>query len=130
MNQWLRQLALCFAAGAAGGLVKTLVAWSCARYGWDAHFATHFPSVLRHALVYARVVWGGLWALLFLLPVARGAWWQAGLLWGLVVTVVQWLVLPLLSHGALHLAALPVLWALLLNFVWGLVTALLLRLMR
>jgi hypothetical protein len=50
----------------------------------------------------------------------------SGLLWGSAITLLQWVVLPLL-HGGLHLAAMPVLATLILNCTWGLLTALLLR---
>lgn len=130
MNQWLRQLALCFAAGAAGALVKSLLAWACVRYGVAGPLGPHLPAGLGAGVLYPRIVEGGLWGFLFLIPLARNSVLASGLLWGAVVTVVQWLVLPLLYHSGLHFAALPLAAALLFNAVWGLATALLLRSIR
>lgn len=129
MNQWLRRMAFCFSAGAVGGLVKALAAWACARYGWDDPFGVHYSAALAAAALYPKVVWGGLWGFLFLLPLARSSLWISGLIWGLVVTLMQLVLLPLLTHAGLHLALLPALAALLLNCVWGLATALVLRLL-
>jgi len=130
MSNTLRQLAFCFSAGAVGGLAKALVSWMGARYGWDAAFGVHWSGALSAAFLYPRVVWGGLWAFLFLLPLARSSLAVCGLIWALVVTLVQLLVLPLLTHAGLHFSLLPWFAALLLNCVWGLATALMLRLIE
>lgn len=129
MSQWLRHSAFCFSAGAVGGVARAVAAWACARHGWDDHFGVHWSGSLSAGALYPRIVWGGLWAFLFLLPLARGSLWLSGLLWALVVTLVQLIVLPLLLHTGLHLSLLPALALLLLNGVWGLVTALLLHLL-
>jgi len=130
MSQGLRHAAFCFSAGAAGGLARAAMAWACARQGLDHAFGVQWSGALSPAALYPRVVWGGLWAFLFLLPLARGSLWLSGLLWALVVTLVQLIVLPLLLHASLHFGLLPALGLLLLNCVWGLVTALLLHLLN
>lgn len=134
MHRWLRDLALCFAAGATGGAAKGALVWVLGHFPATASLGGFlagalYPQNLPYANgVYARVVWGGLCAFLFLLPVARNASWLAGLLWALALTLVQWIVLPLL-HGGLHFSPL-VLATLILNGVWGLTTALMLRWIR
>jgi hypothetical protein len=130
MNQWLRDLALCFAAGAAGALVKCLLAFACVSYGLAGPLGPHLPAALASGALYPRIVIGGLWGFLFLLPLARHSVLASGLLWGLVVTLIQWLVLPLLYHSGLHFALLPLLAALLMNGIWGVVTALVLHWIR
>jgi hypothetical protein len=132
MHRWLRELALCFAAGAAGGAAKGLLVIACSYFPVSAVLGRHLanalhPQNLPHDNgIYARIVWGGLYAFLFLLPVASSSLLVSGLLWGAVITAVQWVVLPLL-HGSLHFAAMPIVATLILNSAWGLVTALLLR---
>lgn len=130
--RWLRDLALCFAAGAAGGAAKGLLVWACSYFPLTAALAGHLAAAL-HAQnlpyangLYARIVWGGLCGFLFLLPLARNAPLVSGFLWGLVITLMQWVALPLL-HGNLHFALAPAAATLLLNCVWGWVAALLLR---
>lgn len=135
MHRWLREFALCFAAGAAGGAAKGLLVLLCSYFPASAALGGHLASALYaqslpHANgIYARVVWGGLYGFLFLLPVARGWLWFSGFLWACAITLLQWVVLPLL-HGGLHIAWIPLLSTLLLNCIWGWVAALLLHLTR
>lgn len=127
MKAWLRQVALCFAAGAAGGFAKCAVSWGAARGGVTVVVGLHGATALQPGALYARIVWGGLWALLFLLPPLRRSVLFGGVVAAVVVTLMQWVVLPLWWHAAIHFAPLPMLDALLLNMVWGLVAAALLR---
>jgi hypothetical protein len=127
MRRWLHDLALCFAAGAAGGAAKGLLVWGCKYFAVSAALAGYLASALHPPGLYARIVWGGLYGLLFLLPVARGSVWLSGFLWGGVASLLQLVILPLLTHGGLHLMPVLVLSTLVLNSLWGCVTALLLR---
>ena len=128
MTQWLRRIALCFAAGAVGGLARGLLVSALTHYGATAAIGHHLAAALQPAGLYARIVWGGLYAFVFLLPVARNSWLMAGLLWGVVVTALQLVALPMLLHSVPHFALLPAVSALVLNVVWGLTTALVLKL--
>jgi len=127
MHRWLRDLALCFAAGAAGGAAKGLLIWGCSYFAIAATLAGYLAGALYPPGLYARVVWGGLYGFLFLLPPARGSLWASALLWGGVASLLQLAVLPLLAHNSPHLAPALVLSTLVLNSVWGCVTAVLLR---
>lgn len=127
MNGWLRQLALCFAAGCVGGLAKSAVAWGAWRLGVTILIGAHGAGALSTGVLYPRVIWGGLWAGVFLLTFLRGSVVIGGVLAGLLVTAVQWVLLPLWWHGGISLALMPFLEALLLNLVWGLVSALMLK---
>lgn len=124
MRAWLRELALCFAAGCGGGFMKSAVAWGVARLGVGF---LHGGGAFGSGVLYPRVVWGGLWAFLFVLPFLRGSVLLGGVLAAAIVTVMQWVVLPLWWHGGLHLALWPLLEGLVLNLIWGLVAALLLK---
>lgn len=127
MKAWLRQMAFCFAAGSAGALVKSAVSWGAARGGVTVVVGLHGAAALQPSLLYSRIVWGGLWALLFLLPQLRRSILFGGVAAGVVVTLMQWVVLPLWWHTAIHFALVPLADALLLNLMWGLATAALLR---
>jgi hypothetical protein len=75
-----------------------------------------------------------LYAFLFLLPVARGSLLFSGVLWGVVITLLQWILLPLL-HGGLNFSSMSlpftqIMATAILNITWGLVAALLLRWIR
>lgn|SRR5262245_55848914 len=127
MSAWLRESALGFAAGCAGGLIKCAVAWGAARLGVTILIGAHGAAALTPGVLYPRIVWGGVWGLLFLLTFLRGSVLIGGLVAGLIVTAMQWLVLPLWWHGSLHFALMPLLEGLLLNLVWGWASALLLK---
>jgi hypothetical protein len=127
MQRWLRDLALCFAAGAAGGAAKSLLVWGCNYFAISAALGGYLASALHPPGLYARIVWGGLYGFLFLLPAARGSLLFGGLLWGAVASLLQLVILPLLAHGGLHLAPVLLLSTLVLNCFWGCISAVLLR---
>jgi hypothetical protein len=128
MQKWLRQLALCFSAGSVGALAKSGIIWLCMYSAISAGFASHLASAQYPAGMYARIVWGGVAAFLFLLPLASNSWIVRGLLWGVIIAVLQVIAIPLVSHGGMHFAVMPFVWALILSCVWGLATAIALRL--
>ena len=66
-----RLLSIAFAAGAFGALVSGLFAWACGYYGLFAKAGVAMAPALGSAWMYSRIVLGGLWALLMVLPVTR-----------------------------------------------------------
>lgn len=129
MQKWLRDIALCFSAGSAGALAKTGVIWLCLHIAVLDGFAAYLASAQYPAGFYARIVWGGIGAALFLLPLVRKSWWVRGLCWGVIAALLQLFALPLIGGGSMHFALIPMLSALVLGCVWGLATALALRLL-
>jgi hypothetical protein len=83
------------------------------------------PS-LTPAWLYARIVWGGLWGLLFVVPVSMG-WIARGLLLSLGPSLFQLLfVFPVragLGLGGLDLGLLTPGVVLVFNGVWGVVAS-------
>lgn len=128
MQKWLREIALCFSAGSVGAMAKTGTIWLCAYFSGTAGFASHLANAQYPSGVYARIVWGGIAAFLFLLPLVRGSWVVRGLSLGLIAAVLQVVVVPLLEHGGMHFALVPLLSVLVLSCIWGLATAIALRL--
>ena len=117
---------LFFAAGALGGLANSVVAWSFGELGVSRALGVSLQPELSPAWLYARVVWGGLWGGLFVLPLANRAWVRRGLLLSLGPSLVQLLVVfPARSAGmlGLGLGALTPLLVLTTNAVWGLVAS-------
>ncbi len=125
-----RAVALCFAAGAAAGFIKCVAAWLTLRYGIATQLGAHVAGSLSAAAIHPRVVIGGLWGLLFLLPMARNPVLVSGLLWGLVVAAAELVLFPLIGGRTPSLLNTTALLALLLSLVWGVVAALLLRWIR
>jgi hypothetical protein len=126
----LRAVALCFGGGGAGGLAKCGAAWLSARYGFSAQLGAQVSGALVPAVIYPRVVIGGLWGALFLLPMARGSVWLGGLLFGLLAAAIELLAFPLMAGRAPNPFTGTALLVLLLWLVWGWATAALLRLIR
>lgn len=130
MRQWLRASALCYSAGAVGGLAKGGLIWACGRAALTAPLADQLARGLHPGGLYMRLVWSGLYALIFLLPFARSSLLSRGLLAAMAVSVLQLLILPLAQHGQLHIFELATLALLVLNCAWGITAAAVLRLIE
>lgn len=128
MQKWLRDIALCFSAGSLGALAKTGFIWVCLHFSALNDIASHLASAQYPVGFYARIVWGGIGASLFLLPLIRKNWLIRGLCWGLIAALIHLFAIPVLTGGIVHLSLIPMLSALVLGCIWGLATALALRL--
>jgi hypothetical protein len=118
-----RALSLFFAAGAIGGLANSFVAWTLGELGVTRALGVALAPELTPAWLYPRIVWGGLWGLLFALPLAAGSWVRQGLLLGLAPALAQLLVFfPRQGRGSfgLELGVLTPAFVLLYGAVWGL----------
>ncbi|MHB8067640.1 MAG: hypothetical protein ACYDIC_07035 [Desulfobaccales bacterium] len=126
----LKNLSLIFAAGSLGGLLKGLTSWLFGHLGINALLGSQFAPVLTPFWVYQHVVWGGLWAFLFFLPLRRQPYVSLGVIYSLPQTLIALLVLmPIMGKGMLGLQMglmTPVL-ILFFGFVWGIATALWLK---
>jgi hypothetical protein len=132
MNNFYRNLSLIFAAGAFGGLVKALVAWSFGAAGLNALMGSKMAMPLTPMWIYAHVVWGGIWAFLFFLPL-RGSYYVRGALYSLAQTLIQLvLIFPKMGKGMLGLELGYMTPVLVTGFgvIWGLATAFWLRFSR
>lgn len=129
-----RSLSLLFSAGAFGGVANGLALWSCSRLGLLHALGIHLAAPGSPAWLYPRIVWGGLYGLLFALSFPRSGWIRRGLVFGLVPSLVQlFVVFPLKTDGGalgLGFGALTPLAVLCVNAVWGLATGWWLRLAR
>lgn len=123
----MKRLFICFSAGALGALANSLAVWMCGRYGITHSAGVAIAPALTLAWLYPRIVWGGLWGLLFMLPIS-GSTIARGSLISLFPTLAQlFIVFPTQTpHGiaGLGLGYLTPLFVLLFNWIWGIVTAL------
>jgi hypothetical protein len=123
----LKEVSLTFAAGALGGLANSLVLWVFGAVGLTHLLGVAIAPRLTPAWLYPRLVWGGLWGFLFLLPYPRLTYPSRGLIYSLGPTLVQlFIVFPLAAHkgvAGLELGHLTPLFVLFFNAVWGLVAA-------
>lgn len=129
-----RRLSLVFSAGALGALANSIALWAAGSAGLTQTLGVAIAPPLSAAWLYPRLVWGGLWGLLFLLPLAGRGWPTQGLVLSLAPSLVQLFVVFPMKAGqgtlGLELGALTPLVVLAANAVWGLVAAGWLRLTR
>lgn len=123
----LRKSFLCFTAGAIGGLANSLAVWLAGAIGLTALCGVAIHPALTPPWLYPRIVWGGLWGLLFI-PLTPGRrLLRYGLLLSLAPTLVQlFVVFPFKAHAGwlgLSLGGATPLFVVLFNAVWGVVSA-------
>lgn len=127
MRNFLKKLSLIFAAGCLGGLVNSLAVWIFGTLGICAAFGVRIAPHLSAPWLYPRIVWGGIWGLLFLLPFAKRRFLIRGLLWSLGPSLVQFFVIfPLKAHKGmlgLDLGGLTPLFVLVFNAIWAMTAA-------
>jgi hypothetical protein len=130
----MKKLLIVFAAGCLGALANSLTVWLFGIYGIPQSFDVTMAPALSPAWLYPRIVWGGLWGLLFVLPMLQSSPVLKGSLLSLFPTAVQlFVVFPMqLGKGiaGIELGLLTPLFVLFYNWVWGVVTALTIRFAR
>ncbi len=121
-RRWTRRTSLAFAAGAIGALANSLVVWACGQLGVTAAAGVKIAPALTPAWLYPRIVWGGLWGGLLLLPVLKRNAVLRGVVLSLLPTAATLLVFfPLKGKGLLgqQLGTLTPFFPLIFNAVWG-----------
>lgn len=127
-----RELSLTFAAGALGGLVNSIFLWAAGQLALTAALGVKIAPALTPGYLYPRLVWGGIWGFLFLLPfLRRGSVFWSGFLASLGPTAVQlFIVFPNVAHkgvAGLELGLLTPVVVIVVNAVWGVAAAAWLR---
>jgi hypothetical protein len=120
----VRTLSLVFVAGCWGAVLNGLAIWLFGMLGLTSALGVKIAPALTAAFIYPRLVWGGLWGFLFLLPAGRQTWPIRGLIFSLAPTLVQvCLVFPYQTHKGflgLELGYLTPVMVLFYNAIWGL----------
>jgi hypothetical protein len=134
MNVSMHNLSLVFMAGLWGGLLNCLVVWLFGWLGIAQALGVQITPPLNTALLYPKLVWGGLWGLLFLVPLGRVSFPVRGLIFSLGPTLAQlvW-IFPFRAHQGvlgLQLGALTPLFVIFYNAVWGVAAGWWLNLVR
>ncbi len=126
MKGIIRKLSLVFSAGAFGGLLNSIAVWAFGAAGVAAALGVRIAPELTPGWLYPRLVWGGIWGALFLIPL-RSSHFVRGLLWSLGPSAVQlFVVFPAKAQKGmmgLDLGKLVPLFVLFYNAVWGLAAA-------
>ena len=134
MTSIFRTFSLVFAAGCVGAVANSLIVYLFGDLGINAALGVKIAPSLTAAWLYPRIVWGGLWGFLFLLPIFRSSLLARGLLFSLGPSLVMFLVVfPLKAKKGmfgLELGSITPVLVLFFNAVWGVTAAIWLRFSR
>jgi len=123
----VKTLLIVFAAGCIGALANSLAVWLFGHAGINALLGVSIAPTLSPHWLYPRIVWGGLWGLLFVLPLLQSKTLLKGLVLSLFPSAVQlFVVFPYMAHkgmAGLDLGLLTPLCVIFFNALWGVVTA-------
>lgn len=127
----MKKLLIFFAAGCLGALANSLVVWQFGQLGLNSLLGVSIMPGLTSGWLYPRLVWGGLWGLLFTLPMLQSRLLLKGSILSLFPTIVQlFVVFPFKAHkgiAGLELGMLTPVVVLFFNWVWGVVTAMVIK---
>ncbi|MGE5258096.1 MAG: hypothetical protein ACM3KE_15560 [Hyphomicrobiales bacterium] len=120
-----------FAAGSLGGLATGLVTWMVGDLGITRMAGVSLAPALGAQLLYPKMVWGGIWGLLFVLPFMKSRLIAKGLLLSIFPTLVQlFYIFPRHLHKGMlgiDLGALTPVFVVGFNMVWGFAAGLTLK---
>jgi hypothetical protein len=126
-----RPLSLVLAAGAIGAFANSVALWAAGTSGLTHALGVRIAPPLTPEWLYPRIVWGALWGLLFLLPLASQRWVAQGLALSLFPTLAQlFVIFPYRSSAGVlgtKLGTLTPLVVLGANAAWGLAASAWLR---
>jgi hypothetical protein len=130
MKKWL----VFFAAGCLGALINCLTMWFFGRQGFTRMIGVSISPAFSLEWLYPRIVWGGLWGLLFVLPMLNSRLLAKGSVLSLFPTAVQlFVIFPFVAHkgvGGIKLGIYTPACILFFNWVWGVVTAITIKLAK
>ena len=120
-----KNISLAFVAGCLGGLANAVSVWGFGALGVTGALGVKIAPAFSAPFLYQKLVWGGLWGWLFLLPLTGLSFPARALLYSLGPSLVQLLVVfPYQAQKGvlgLQLGALTPAFVLFYNAVWGVV---------
>jgi hypothetical protein len=130
-----KKLALLFSAGALGGLANSIAVWLFGLLGIGALFGVAIAPALTPAWLYPRLVWGGLWGVVFLfLELKKRDFYLCALIGSIFPSLVMCLIVFPFKLGkgylGLELGALTPVMVVLFNYIWAVVTLFVYRRIR
>ncbi|MBE8717283.1 hypothetical protein [Cellvibrio polysaccharolyticus] len=130
----MRAFLIAFGAGCFGGLFYCVALWLSGKYGITQAFGVNLYGSIAPQWMYPRIVWGGLWGLLFLLPMLTSTVLARSFVISLIPTFVQlFIIYPFYAgkgFGGMQLGVLTPLLVWFFFWMWALATAILLRVSR
>jgi len=130
----MKKALIFFAAGCAGAMANSVALWALGEWGITRAAGIAIAPALTANWLYPRIVWGGIWGIVFALPLFNSKPIFKGSLLSLFPTIIQlFVVFPYKAQkgiAGIDLGALTPVLVLVVNWVWGVVTALMIRFAR
>lgn len=112
----------------------SLAIWASGYFGITGSLNIQMAPALTPPWLYQRIVWGGLWGFLFLLPILGPKAFSRGTLISLFPTLVQLFFIFPYKEGkgmaGIGLGLLTPIFVLVYNWIWGVVTSVTVKLSR
>ena len=123
----IKKISAAFTGGAIGGFVDSFNIWFMGKIGISELIGLTMKPEFSTPWLYQRIVWGGIWMLLLLLPFLRKNVLQRGCLFSLLPSAMMlFIILPGMGKGMLGLGfgmVTPVV-VIGLNCIYGMVASL------
>lgn len=122
----IRKVSAAFAGGAIGGFVDSFNIWFMGKVGISDLIGLSMKPEFSAPWLYQRMVWGGIWMLLLLLPLLKKKVIMRGCLFSLLPSAMMlFMVLPEMGKGMLGLGfgAVTPLVVIGLNCIYGMVAS-------
>jgi len=124
----MKKVLIFFAAGCLGALANSVVVWLFGDLGITQSLGVSITPSLTAGWLYPRIVWGGIWGLIFFLPLVNSKPFFKGTLLSLFPTIVQlFIIFPYKAKkgvAGIELGLLTPALVFVFNWVWGVVTSL------
>ena len=122
----IRKISGAFTGGAIGGLIDSINIVLLSKYGITALLGVSLKPEFTGPWLYPRLVWGGLWMLLLILPLWQKRTALRGCLFSLLPSAMMlFMVFPEMGKGILGLGfgTLTPLVVIVLNCIYGMIAA-------
>jgi hypothetical protein len=122
----MKKLLILFAAGCLGGLINSIAVWLFGQLGITSVFGVSLAPQISPEWLYPRIVWGGIWGGLLILPIFQSKLLLKATLLSLLPTAVQlFVVFPMVANkgiGGIELGMLTPIFVIFYNWVWAIVS--------
>jgi hypothetical protein len=123
----MKKLLLFFAAGCLGALANSIAVWQFGQLGLTSALGVSIAPSLSPAWLYPRIVWGGIWGVIFILPMLHSRLLLKGTILSLFPTAVMlFIVFPYQANkgiAGIELGLMTPVFVIFFNWVWGITTA-------
>ncbi|MGF1761731.1 hypothetical protein L4D76_28325 [Photobacterium sagamiensis] len=122
----VRNISLAFTGGAIGAFIDSFNIWFMGKVGISDFIGITMKPEFTSSWLYSRMIWGGIWMLLLLIPLLKKRIYIRGMLFSLAPSAMMlFMVLPSMGKGVLGLGfgtLMPIV-VIGLNFIYGIVAS-------